>query len=265
MNVNTTLEAGAQLAEGSQPGVSALDHPAVTPQPIIALDALAGDAILDASTLEMSMASRVVVTFVRMQFHRPPARPAPLATHRRHSVDQLLEDHRIVTIGPGDAEDQRDALAVRDEVALAAEFAPVRRVGPGVRAPRGLGTLAPSMLTRLKSSLSALRSSDNSFRCRPCHTPAACQSRSRRQQVMPLPKPISWGNSSQGMPVRSTKRMPLSACASLSRGRPPLAEGSTTGSNGAIFLYSAALTSLFLIRPIDRQTHAPRLAMTWFC
>jgi hypothetical protein len=44
-----------------------------------------------------------------------------------------------------------------------------------------------------------------------------------------------------------------------------MAEGATTGSNGAIFLYSAALISLFLIRPIDRQTHVPRLALTWFC
>ena len=265
MNVDATLEAGAQLAEGSQPGVSALDHPALAPEPIIVFDASAGDAILDPAAFEMGTASRVVVTLVRMQFPGPSTQPAPLATHRRQGVDQLLEDHRIVAIGPGDAEDQRDALAVRDEVALAAELAPVRGVGPRVRPPRGLGTLAPSMLTRLKSSLSALRSSPRSARCRPCHTPAACQSRSRLQQVMPLPKPNSWGRSSQGMPVRSTKRMPLRACASLRRGRPPLAEGVITGSNGAIFLYSAALISLFLIRPIARQTHAPRLAMTGFC
>ncbi|MDP9912456.1 hypothetical protein J2W27_004582 [Variovorax boronicumulans] len=44
-----------------------------------------------------------------------------------------------------------------------------------------------------------------------------------------------------------------------------MAEGVITGSNCAIFLYSAALISLFLIRPIARQTHAPRLVMTGFC
>jgi len=265
MNIDATLEACTQLAEGSQPGVSALDDPAVATEPIIALDASAGDAILDASALEVSTASRVVVTLVRMQFSGPAARPSPLAAHRRQGVDQFVEDHRIVTVGPSDAEDQRDALAVRDEVALAAKLAPVRGVGPRVRAPRGLGTLAPSMLTRLKSSLSALRNSASSNRCSRCHTPAACQSRSRRQHVMPLPKPNSWGSSSQGMPVRSTKRMPLRACSSLSRGRPPLAEGVTTGSNGAICLYSAAPISLFLIRPIARQTHTSRLAIIWFC
>ena len=45
-----------------------------------ALDASAGDAILDASALEMSVALRVVATLVRMQLLGPPARPAPLAT-----------------------------------------------------------------------------------------------------------------------------------------------------------------------------------------
>ncbi len=50
-----------------------------------------------------------------------------------------------------------------------------------------------------------------------------------------------------------------------SRPSPLLAEGVTTGSNGAICLYSAAPISLFLIRPIARQTHASRLAMIRFC
>lgn len=80
MNVDAMLESGAQLAEGSQPRVSTLDHPAMATEPIIALDASAGDAILDASALEMGAASRVVVTLVSMQLLGPPARPAPLAT-----------------------------------------------------------------------------------------------------------------------------------------------------------------------------------------
>lgn len=42
------------------------------------------------------------------------------------------------------------------------------------------------------------------------HTPARLQSRSRRQHVMPLPQPNSWGSCSHWMPVLSTKRMPVS-------------------------------------------------------
>lgn len=48
MNVDAALKASTQLAEGSQPGVRALDHPAMTPEPIIALDAAPGNTRRDA-------------------------------------------------------------------------------------------------------------------------------------------------------------------------------------------------------------------------
>lgn len=47
MNVNAPLKASAKLAEGCEPGVGALNDPAMAPKPIIALDAFAGDAVLD--------------------------------------------------------------------------------------------------------------------------------------------------------------------------------------------------------------------------
>ena len=265
MNVDAALEAGTQLAEGCQPRVSALNHPAVASESVIALNTSAGNTILDNAALKVRAAAGEVVALVRMQLGGPSARPAWLAAHGRQGVYQLLEDHRIMAVGSGDAEHQRDALAVRDDVALAAEFAPVRGVGPCVRAPRGLGTLAPSIQTRLKSSLSALRSSASNAMCRRCHTPALCQSRSRLQQVMPLPKPNSWGKCSQGIPVRSTNRMPFKACSSLSRGLPPLGEGAATGSSGSILLYNAVLISWFLFFPMPRQTHYMHLTMTGFC
>jgi uncharacterized paraquat-inducible protein A len=42
-------------------------------------------------------------------------------------------------------------------------------------------------MARVSSSWPAARSSASSSACSRCHTPAACQSRSRRQQVMPEP------------------------------------------------------------------------------
>ncbi|MNY70040.1 hypothetical protein D3C86_2080900 [compost metagenome] len=48
MNIDAVLKASAQLAEGSQPGVRALDHPAITPEPVIALDAASGNTRRDA-------------------------------------------------------------------------------------------------------------------------------------------------------------------------------------------------------------------------
>lgn len=265
MNIDATFKSDAQLAEGGQPGVRALDHPAVAPEPVIALDTSTGDAIPNAAALEMATAACKVVALVGMQLDGPAQWSAALAAHRWQGINQFLEDDRIMAIGPGDTEHQRDALAVRDEVALAAEFAAVRGVGACVRAPRGLGTLAPSTQARLKSSWPAPRNSASNNKCRRCHTPAACQSRSLRQQVMPLPKPNSWGRSSHGMPVRSTKRMPASASSSSSRGLPPLGERGTSGSNGLSLFHSAALISLLLFLAMPRQTPVVRLEMTGFC
>ena len=70
--------------------------------------------------------------------------------------------------------------------------------------------------------------------CSFCHTPAACQSRKRRQQVMPLPKPRDGGRFSQGMPVSRTNNIPLSAASSLMvrvLGQ-PLLDGTKAGING---------------------------------
>ena len=119
MNVNAALKAGTQLAEGCQPSVGALNYPPMASESVIALDASAGDTILNTAALEVSATPGEVVALVRMQLGRPSARPARLAAHGSQGVYQLLENHRIMAVGPGDAEHQRDALAVRDEVALA--------------------------------------------------------------------------------------------------------------------------------------------------
>jgi hypothetical protein len=263
MRMDATFEANAQLAEGGDPGVGSLDDPAMTAQAIIAFDAFSRDPHLDATTPQMRSAALVVIALVGMKPIRPAARLADAPWHRWQSIDQVFEDDRIVPVCSGHAKHHRDAVAIRDDVAFAAEFAAVGRVGTCELAPRGLATLAPSTLALLKSSWPAALNCANSSRCKRCHTPAVCHSRSRRQHVMPLPNPNSWGRSSQAMPVRKTKRIPLSACWSPTLGRPPLSRGFASGSKGSIFFHSSALIALdFFMR---RQTHVLRFSMTPFC
>jgi hypothetical protein len=57
------------------------------------------------------------------------------------------------------------------------------------------------------------------------HTLARCQSRRRRQHVIPDPHPSSWGSICQGMPLRRTKTMPVRHAQSETRGRPPCSRG----------------------------------------
>src|SRR5437660_2431368 len=55
-----------------------------------------------------------------------------------------------------------------------------------------------------------------------CQMPASCQSRNRRQQVMPELQPSSCGSISQGIPLRRTNRIPVRQARSGKRGLPTL-------------------------------------------
>jgi hypothetical protein len=143
-------------------------------------------------------------------------------------------------------------------MALAARFATIRRIRPGFLAPLLAGAKALSTLARLQSILSASPKRSNSAWCRRVHTPAFCQSRRRRQQVTPLPQPSSWGSISQGMPLLSTKRMPVKAARSGTRGRPPFGLGGSGGNSGAMLSHRASLTNGLLIRRGQAARPVPR-------
>ena len=80
----------------------------------------------------------------------------------------------------------------------------------------------------------AARAAHEAYLVSAAQTPATCQSRSRRQQLIPDPQPISAGSISQGRPDFSTNKMPVSAARSESRGRPPFGFGRSRGSSGSI-------------------------------
>lgn len=90
-------------------------------------------------------------------------------------------------------------------------------------------------MTRDQSIRSASRSFASSTSCSRSQTPAACQSRRRRQQLMPLPQPISRGSRSQRRPVCRMNRMPVSTARSSSGLRPGYRErrGLGGGNNGS--------------------------------
>lgn len=73
-------------------------------------------------------------------------------------------------------------------------------------------------------------------------TPASFQAARRRQQVMPDPKPNSWGRYSHWMPVCRTNRIPQNACRSGTRGRPSTSIGPGSGSNGSTNDHSSSDT-----------------------
>ena len=84
----------------------------------------------------------------------------------------------------------------------------------------------------------------SSASCSAGHTPAFRHSSRRFQSVMPQ-QPISWGKSSQAMPVLSTKRMPVRHTRSPTRGCPPARLGSCFGNSGSTTAHRSSVTNSF--------------------
>jgi hypothetical protein len=243
VDVGATLVADGQAAELVEPGQGPLDHPAMASQLLARLDPLAGDPAADATASQSLATATGVVSLIGVKFVGPLARCTPGPPDAGDAIDQFLEDGAVVDIGRRDPQRQRDALPLDRDVPLGARFATISRIRAGLWPPLLAGTVAASTAARSQSIPLRAPSSSRMTRCNACQTPAWCQSRKRRQQVTPLPQPISWGSSSQGRPLRRTNRMPVSAARSGTRGRPPFGFGFSGGKSGSIAAHSLSETS----------------------
>ena len=247
VDVRPALVADGQAAVLPQPGQGALHDPAVAAQAGAAFHTLPCDADLNTAFAQVDPTAGNVIRLVRVDFVQGLAGPAPRPLDGPDGVNQRLEDARIGAVGRSEQDGKREAPPVDDNMALAARFAAICRIRPGFVAPLLAGAKALSTLARLQSIVSVSPKRSKSAWCRRAHTPACCQARKRRQQVTPLPQPISWGSISQGMPLLSTKMMPVKAARSGTRGRPPLGFGGSGGNSGRMISHSASLTNGLLI------------------
>ena len=253
MDVRPPLITHLQPPEAVQPRQRALHHPAIAAQALAGLDPLAGDARRDASTATRPPIGGVVIRFVGMQLLWPFAWSSASASNRRDGIQSSGEHLAVVHIGCREPHCQRQSSAFDQHMALRARFAAIRRVGAAGFAPPGAGTLAESSEARDQSSRLASLKRWSKVWCRRSHTPACCQSRSRRQQVMPLPQPSSWGSISQGMPLLRTNTMPVNTARLESRGRPPLGLGGAGGRSGSTTAHNSSLINGLLIPPVSRM------------
>ena len=242
MNVEPAFVADGETAEPADPGEGTLNYPPVAAEFLAGFDAATGNSWLDLTLATSTAAAPMVVGFVGVQLVWPSSWTAALACDCRNSVQQLFEGCAVVDIGPGQEERKRDAPPIGDEMTLGAGSATIRRVRTCGTSPLFAAMDALSMQARLQSIRSASRSRRSNSRCRRSHTPAACQSRNRRQQVTPEPHPISMGSISQGMPVRSTNRMPVSAARAEIGGRPPFGRKGADGNKGSMICQSSSET-----------------------
>ena len=250
VNVVAALVAYAQPPGVLLPAERTLRYPAETPQPFTALNPTPGNACHDPTLAQAASQLLVVICFVRMNLLRAMTRPAPLTAHKWDCVDSRKHLLSIGHVRPRKQRRQRQTVLVYYLMALGSRTPSVHRRRADRRTDRP-PFFAPLARMKIESTLARLQSrrwAASSFASisswSVCQTLALCQSRRRRQQVMPLPQPISWGSISQGMPLLRTNRMPVKATRSARGGLPRVPGWQRWGGNsGSTSAQSSSETS----------------------
>lgn len=242
MNVSTALETNAETTEVMQPGMRAFNDPAIFAKAAAVFGAALGDHRLDTAIAQRFSMSLGVVSAIGVDHTRSVQRVAAQSANRRDRIDQWQQLRDVVDVRSGQDRGKRRAVGVGDDVVLGTGSRAIGRVWPGFWPAPTARIDDESTAAREKSIWSAARSFASSSSCKRPHTPAACQSRSRRQHVTPEPHPISAGRSRQRSPVLSTNKMPVSA-ARFETGRRPgffSRRGLGGGSNGSISIHNSS-------------------------
>jgi hypothetical protein len=243
MDVSTAFVTNTEAAELMQPRMGPLDDPAEDAQSASVVGAALGDDRFDSTLSQRLGMRRGMVSPVTLDTLWALAGSSALTRNGGDGVHQGKQLRHIVAIRASDRRGQRNAIGIGEEVMLRPVFPAIRRVRASLVPPKTARTEELSITAR-DQSICFASWSRLSITCRiSCQTPASCQSRSLRQQVIPDPHPISWGKSSQGMPVFNTNRIPLSVWRFGTVGRPPLGCGLGGGRHGSMTAQSSSVSS----------------------
>lgn len=254
VDVGSAGVAACEVAVGVQPGDRALDDPPLAPQAGAVAGTAFGQMGRDAAVAELFAVAFGVVCPVGIQ---TPGAELAVAAGRRDAIHKLGELRDVVTVPAGQRDRQRRALAVDDQMVLAAKTGAVDRGGAGLLAPPLARTCELSTTARDQSIWPASCNSSSRTWCSRCQTPASFHSKRRRQHVIPHPQPISCGKSSHGIPVFNTNKIPVKAARSGTRGR-PVTCGSPTGKIGSIRAHNSSESKGFaMTQEFDPATTNP--------
>lgn len=246
MNIRPSFVTDAQAAELMQPAEGAFNHPARFTQAATMGLAAPRQMVGYAPLREPMCVGPIAIGSIALDCIRPLAGSSDFAAHRHYGRQKRQQLTTVMHIGRRHLDAQGNSLGIGEKMMFAARFAAVGRVRPRLEPPKTARTLLESTTARDQSIRSATCNRRNNSWWSFSQTPAFCQSRNRRQQVMPLPQPISKGRSRQAMPVLSTKRIPVNAARSEIGLRPGfLTRRALIGSNGLITTHSESSSNGF--------------------
>jgi hypothetical protein len=249
MNGRTPFVSQIQAAKSMQPRQRALDDPPRSPQAAAMGPSAFGQLAGDPAPVELVSMRLRVVSSVALDEPRLPQRPTGPAAQRRNAVHERQQLRHVVPVRRREARDNRNPVGVGKNMMFRPGLTAIGRVRSSFFPPRSARSDALSTTARARSSRPRRRNSVSKARWSRFHTPARCHRTSRRQQVLPDPQPISVGSIFHGMPLRSTKRIPVSTARSGIGFRPAYwrLRGRRLGNSGSIRVHKSSSMSAWLM------------------
>ena len=242
MHAGSPFVAYRQASESVQPCQGPFDDPARAPQATAMSGAALGQQGRDVTRAEgVAMRLRIIAA---VALHDPgSAHGWPRsARDRRQGVDEREQLRHVVAIRRREDRDERNPVRVGENMMFRPGLAAIGRVRSSFFPPRSARKDALSTTTHFRLTWPRRRNSVSKTRCSRFQTPARCHRASRRQQALPEPQPISFGNMFQGIPLRSTNRMPVKTARSGRGFRPACfrLRGRRFGSSGSIRAHNSS-------------------------
>lgn len=151
MDVGAALVAHSQTAMLVKPGDRALDDPAFFAQ-ARAVRALRGrDLWLDPAPPQLAVVALGPVGAISEQPPGTTTWPSPATAYGRDRIDEGNQLADVVAVGGGQADGERDASAVGDQMVLGARARAVDRARPGELPPKRARTCEESIAARDQS------------------------------------------------------------------------------------------------------------------
>jgi hypothetical protein len=242
MDICSSFVTKAKATKLMNPRQRTLDNPSGHSESATAFRIASGQQRYDTTTTQGFPMGLRIISPIALNNVRTLTRTSTFTRYRWNGINQGQQLGDIMTICSAQANSEWNAFRICDRVMFRAIFTPICGVWADFRPPKMARTEALSITARDQSICSAAWSWFNKIRWSLSHTPAFCQSRNRRQQVIPLPHPISLGRSSQGIPVLRTKRIPVKALRLGIGGRPPFGRGFGDGSNGPMISQNSSVS-----------------------
>ena len=249
MNARTSFVSQIESTKSMEPGQRAFDDPARASQSAAVRTAtfrqLAGDP---ASRECVAMRLRVIPAIALHEAGLPQG-PTGAAAQGRNAVDERQQLGHVVPVRRREARDDRNPVRVGKNMMFRPGLTAIGRVRSSFFPPRSARREALSTTARARSSRPRRRNSVSKTRWSRDQTPARCHRTSRRQHVLPEPQPISFGSIFQGMPLRSTNRIPVNTARSGIGRRPACwrLRGRRLGNRGSIRVHKSSSTSAWLM------------------